>query len=208
MAERLTVETPYPSIDRQRSAGRLGMLVFLANEILLFGGVFAGALMLRLQHPQEYLAASKEMHVWLGGVNTAVLLTSSLLVAVTVQAVRAERARLAAWLLAGAIVLGVCFLGIKFAEYYLEYRDGVVPRLSDANLHGGPHELFMNLYFAATGLHALHMTAGLILLTSLIWPLARARSDPTAGVVHNVALYWHLVDIVWVFLYPTLYLAR
>jgi cytochrome c oxidase subunit 3 len=148
------------------------------------------------------------MHLWLGGINTAVLLTSSALVALMVEAVRAGSARLAKWLLVGAIALGLAFLAIKFTEYGLEYRDGVVPHLSQRNLRGGPDELFMDLYFAATGLHALHVTAGLLLLGSLIWPFGAARRDTSAVFAGNAALYWHLVDVIWVFLYPTLYLAR
>ena len=202
------VHEPFASLDRQRAADKLGMFVFLATEILLFGGIFAASLVLRFEHKAEYIAASREMHYWLGGINTAILLTSSLLVALMVQAVRAGRERLAAWLMLGAVALGLTFLGVKFTEYALEYRDGVIPGLSDRALHGGPHELFMNLYFAGTGLHALHVTIGLLALSALVWPLGKARRDRTAGIAHNVALYWHLVDIVWIFLYPTLYLAR
>jgi cytochrome c oxidase subunit 3 len=208
MAEAAQTREPFPSIEVQRDSARLGMLVFLTTEILLFAGVFAAAALLRIEHSQAYAAASREMHFWLGGINTAVLLTSSALVAGMVEAVRGGRARMAAWMLAAAIVLGVLFLGIKFTEYALEYRDGVVPGLSDARLHGGPHELFMNLYFAGTGLHAIHVTVGLGVLASLIWPFGAARRDRAATLAGNAALYWHLVDIVWVFLYPTLYLAR
>ena len=125
-----------------------------------------------------------------------------------VEAVRAGSARLAKWLLTGAIALGLAFLAIKFTEYGLEYRDGVVPLLSDANLRRGPHRLFMDLYFAATGLHALHVIGGLGLLASLIWPFGTARRDTSAVFAGNAALYWHLVDVIWIFLYPTLYLAR
>jgi cytochrome c oxidase subunit 3 len=199
---------PFPSPARQREAGRLGMLVFLASEVMLFGGIFAGALSLRLAHPGEYAAASREMHLWLGGINTAILLTSSALAALAVEAVRHGLARAAGWLLAGTIALALAFLAIKASEYALEYHDGVVPGLSDANLHGGPHELFMNLYFASTGLHALHVTAGIVLLASMIWPFGAARRDRQAVTIGNAALYWHLVDVVWIFLYPTLYLAR
>jgi cytochrome c oxidase subunit 3 len=199
---------PFPTLERQRQADHLGMLVFLATEVLLFSGLFAAAFVLRFDHSAGYVKASKEMHVWLGAINTAVLLTSSALVALMVEAVRAGSARLAKGLLAGAIALGALFLAVKFTEYGLEYRDGVVPGLSDARLHGGPRELFMNLYFAATGLHALHVTAGLALLGSLIWPFGAARHDRSATFADNAALYWHLVDIVWLFLYPTLYLAR
>lgn len=186
----------------------MAMLIFLATELMLFGGIFAAALALRLHHPADYVHASKEMHLWLGGVNTAVLLTSSLLVAMAVETVRKGRPQGTAWLLGGAIALGLAFLAIKGLEYAKEYRNGVMPHVSDHALHGGPHELFMNLYFVGTGLHALHVTAGLVLLGTMIWPFGGARREREATAIGNVALYWHLVDIVWVFLYPTLYLAR
>ena len=208
MADAITLQDQFPSLERQRDAGRFGMLIFLSTEILLFSGIFAAAFMLRFEHKAQYIAASKEMHYWLGGINTLVLLTSSALVAAMVEAVKIGRARLAAWLTGGAIALGLVFLAIKFTEYAIEYRDGVVPGLSDAKLHGGLHELFMNIYFAGTGLHAVHVTIGLTALTSLIWPFGAARRDTAATIAGNVALYWHLVDIVWIFLYPTLYLAR
>ena len=207
-ADPAPLHEPFASLERQRAADKLGMFVFLTTEILLFGVIFASSLVLRFEHQADYIAASRKMHFWLGGINTAILLTSSLLVAQMVQAVRTGRERLAANLTLGAVALGLTFLGVKFTEYALEYRDGVIPGLSDRALNGGPQELFMNLYFAGTGLHALHVTIGLVALSALVWPMGRARRDPTAGVAHNVALYWHLVDIVWIFLYPTLYLAR
>lgn len=208
MVEVSLLQPQFPTLERQREADHFGMLIFLSTEVLIFGGLFAAAFVLRAEHSAEYPTASKEMHLWLGGLNTAVLLTSSALVALMVEAVRAGSARLAKWLLFGTIALGLAFLAIKFTEYGLEYRDGVVPHLSDANLHGGPHELFMDLYFVATGLHALHVTVGLVLLGSLIWPLGRARRDRSAVFAGNAAVYWHLVDVIWIFLYPTLYLAR
>jgi cytochrome c oxidase subunit 3 len=184
------------------------MLLFLSTEVLIFGGLFAVAFAMRAEHAAEYAKASREMHYWLGGINTAVLLTSSAVVALMVEAVRAGRARLAGWLTGGAIALGLVFIAIKFTEYALEYRDGVVPLLSPAHLHAGPDTLFMDLYFVATGLHALHVFGGLTLLGSLIWPFGRARRDTSAVFAGNAALYWHLVDVIWIFLYPTLYLAR
>jgi cytochrome c oxidase subunit 3 len=208
MAERAAAIAPFPDAARAREAGRFGMLVFLASEIMLFGGLFAGALAMRIEHAADYARASAELHLWLGGINTAVLLTSSLLVALVVAAVRAERSRLAAWFLAGAIVLGLAFLAIKGTEYGLEYKDGLVPGLDGGGLESPFQQLFMNLYFAATGLHAVHVTVGLALLAAMIWPFGAARRDPEALLIGNVALYWHLVDVVWLFLYPTLYLAR
>jgi cytochrome c oxidase subunit III len=208
MAEVRRLQPQFPTLARQREADHLGMLIFLTTEVLIFGGLFAALFALRAEHGAEYVRASNDMHLWLGGLNTAVLLTSSALVALMVEAVRAGSARLAKWLLLGTIALGLMFLAIKFTEYGLEYRDGLVPHLSPANLHGGPDELFMDLYFAATGLHALHVTAGLLLLASLIWPFGAARRDTSAVFAGNAALYWHLVDVIWLFLYPTLYLAR
>jgi cytochrome c oxidase subunit 3 len=184
------------------------MLIFLSTEVLIFGGLFAALFVLRAEHSAEYVETSKAMHLWLGGLNTAVLLTSSAIVALMVEAVKAGSARLAKWLLLGAIALGLAFLAIKVTEYALEYREGVVPLLSGRNLTAGPQRLFMDLYFAATGLHALHVAAGLFLLGSLVWPFGRARRDTSAVFAGNAALYWHLVDVIWVFLYPTLYLAR
>jgi cytochrome c oxidase subunit 3 len=208
MAEVSRLQPQFPTLTRQREADHFGMLIFLSTEVLIFGGLFAALFVLRDQHSAEYVKSSKAMHYWLGGINTAVLLTSSAIVALMVEAVKAGSARLAKWLLMGAIALGLAFLAIKFTEYALEYRDGVVPLLSPAKLKGGPDTLFMDLYFAATGLHALHVLGGLTLLGALIWPFGRARRDTSAVFAGNAALYWHLVDVIWVFLYPTLYLAR
>jgi cytochrome c oxidase subunit 3 len=208
MAEVSRLQPQFPTLERQRDADHFGMLIFLSTEVLIFGGLFAALFVLRAEHSAEYAKSSGEMHLWLGGINTAVLLSSSALVALMVEAVRAGGARLAKWLLVGTIALGFAFLAIKFTEYALEYRDGVVPLLSDRNLHGGPKRLFMDLYFVATGLHALHVTVGLGLLGSLIWPFGAARRETTAVFAGNAALYWHLVDVIWIFLYPTLYLAR
>ena len=104
---------PFPAQARAVSAERLGMLIFLASEIMLFGGLFAGALAMRIDHPAEYASASGELHYWLGGINTAILLTSSLFVAIAVVAVRFGRSRLSAWLLAVAVALGFAFLGVN-----------------------------------------------------------------------------------------------
>jgi len=202
------VQPQFPTLERQNDADHFGMLLFLSTEVLIFGGIFAVAFAMRAEHAAEYAKASKEMHYWLGGINTGVLLTSSALVALMVEAVRAGRAKLAGWLTGGAIALGLVFIAIKFTEYALEYRDGVIPRLAPAHLQSGVQTLFMDLYFVATGLHAIHVTVGLCILASLLWPFGRARRERTAVFAGNAALYWHLVDIVWVFLYPTLYLAR
>ncbi len=194
---------PYAEPEQQREAAFLGMYVFLGSEIMLFGGLFMVALAMRVLHPHEVVEASRQLHVWIGGINTAVLLTSSLAVALAVHAAHAHRRRLTMLLLLAAAALGLLFLGIKAVEYTLEYKDGLLPGLSDPERFSRPIErLFMDLYFIATGLHALHVTVGIVLL------LVVALRPSRPVVVELSGLYWHLVDAIWIFLYPVLYLAR
>ena len=120
MAEVSRLQPQFPTLERQREADHFGMLIFLSTEVLIFGGLFAALFVLRVQHGAAYVGSSKDMHYWLGGLNTAVLLTSSAIVALMVEAVKAGGARLAKWLLFAAIALGLAFLAIKFTEYALE----------------------------------------------------------------------------------------
>jgi cytochrome c oxidase subunit 3 len=187
------------------------MYVFLGTEIMLFGGVFAAIFVARLLHPAEVVEASKRMHLFVGAINTAVLLTSSLAVALAVLSARAAMARRSAAFLVGAALLGLTFLGLKAFEYSEEYREGLLPIFSDTPRFSSPAEqLFMNLYLLATGLHAVHVTIGIALLAGLAVRLARnsLRLPNRTIVVETCGLYWHLVDVIWVFLYPALYLAR
>lgn len=205
MADR-TLHKPFPDRGRQREADRLGMLIFLASEVMLFGGIFAAALALRLEHAGEYTAAAHHLKLWLGTANTAVLLTSSLFAALAVEAAREGVPKWAARALWGAVLLGLVFLAIKGVEYAGEYREGLMPWAANAQFETRTEQIFMNLYFIATGLHAVHVGIGLMLLAIAALNGA-ARRDRHAVLVGNVALYWHLVDIIWVFLFPTLYLA-
>lgn len=196
---------PWPSLARQREADRLGMMVFLASETMLFGALFGAAFVLFLTHRPEIAAASARLNLWLGAANTAILLTSSLLVAVGVEL--GERPRLTALAFAGAILLGLAFLGLKGIEYASDWREGLMPATPQAHFASGPHFLFMSLYFIATGLHALHLVVGLALLGGIAIRL-RWFAAPTLSAIENAGLYWHLVDLIWVFLYPVLYLTR
>ncbi|GLV30254.1 cytochrome oxidase subunit III [Sphingobium sp. TomTYG75] len=205
MPDQRALHEPFHEMARQREADRLGMIIFLASEAMLFGGLFAAAMALRLLHPADYVASSAHLKVWLGTANTGVLLTSSLMVAVAVEAARSGGARLAGLALAVAILLALLFLGIKGYEYFGEYREGLVPGVANAHFESRTQQLFMNFYFVSTGLHALHVIGGITLL-GLAAVRRAARKDRNALLIGNVALYWHLVDIIWVFLYPTLYL--
>lgn len=206
MADVTAFPTPFDNAAQRREADRFGMLIFLASEIMLFGGIFGAALVLRLTHPSDYVAAAGRLDVMLGTINTAILLTSSLGAALAVELARSGKPRGVAVALVVTVLLGVAFLGVKALEYAHEYREGLMPGTAHAHFATRGTELFVNLYFVATGLHAVHVAIGLGLLM-MVAANARARRDRRAVLLGNAALYWHLVDIVWVFLYPTLYLA-
>lgn len=206
MVDARPLHEPFHDRGRQEEADRFGMLVFLASEVMLFGGIFVAAMALRLLYPQDYVVASGHMKLWHGTLNTGLLLTSSLLAAVAVEAARGGKARWAGGALWGAAGIGLLFLVVKADEYRLEAQEGLLPGLAGAHLESRFEALFMNLYLLGTGLHAVHVATGVALLV-VAARKRKAREDRQAVLIGNCALYWHLVDIVWVFLYPTLYLA-
>lgn len=211
MADSSPVEGPYSAPGQQRSAALIGMHIFLATEIMLFGGLFAVSAVIRFLHPEIYTAMSSRMHVLIGTLNTGILLTGSLCAALAVAAARAGKARWTALALTGAAGFGLLFLGLKAYEYWSEFEDGLLPlKGSGAALKAPAEHLFMNLYLVSTGLHAVHLTLGILLLLvfSALLISGRIPVPQRAVRVENVALYWHFVDLVWVFLYPVLYLAR
>ncbi|MDY0884419.1 cytochrome c oxidase subunit 3 [Dongia soli] len=211
MAERVEVHEPFADPAQQHAADMLGMYIFLASEIMLFGGLFAVLFVCRILHPQEIAAASKELHLWIGGINTAILLTSSLAVAIAVQMARQGSRGAVIISIVTAAALGSGFLILKGIEYRLEYSDGLLPGFSTAAKFANPAaHLFMNIYLISTALHALHLSIGILLLAGLVWRLLRGSLPlpKRASVVEVSGLYWHLVDVIWIFLYPALYLVR
>jgi cytochrome c oxidase subunit 3 len=207
MADEGALHEPFFELSRQHEAGRLGMLVFLASEIMLFGGVFTAATVMRLHHPQAYIDAAHHLKLWIGTANTAVLLTSSLFAALAVAAARHGATKWCGRALGAAALLGGAFMVLKGIEYTQEFHEGLMPGTVTADFSSPFERLFMNLYYIGTGLHAVHVFTGICLLIFTAFRRA-ARRDRSATFVGNIALYWHLVDIVWIFLYPTLYLAR
>ncbi|WP_431854925.1 cytochrome c oxidase subunit 3 [Azospirillum sp.] len=200
---------PFTGTDQREEADRLGMWLFLATEAMMFGALFFALTVVRLRVPDGVRLASGHLDKLLGTVNTGVLLTSSLLVALAVAAARQGRQERTAGLLAGAAGLGVVFLAIKATEYAREFREGLMPG-PGFRLHDQPGaELFFNLYYAATGLHAVHLTIGVLLMLGLSARVLGGwvRLPEHATTVELPGLYWHIVDIVWVFLYPALYLV-
>lgn len=199
----------FEDLAKQGHAARLGMWAFLGSETLLFAGLFALYAAYRTQQREAFHAAGQLMDVAIGTTNTFVLLTSSLTVALAVWAARAARPRLCAALLGATLALGLAFLALKGLEYGHHVRDGIVP--GDGWHHAGlppGARLFFTLYYCMTGLHALHVLAG---MGVLCWCLAHARRGRFTPERHTGlelgAMYWHLVDLIWIFLWPLLYLV-
>jgi cytochrome c oxidase subunit III len=201
--------------EQQRDSALLGMWAFLATEVMFFGGVLTAYTVYRVVYPAEFAAASHfGLDLWIGGFNTLVLLGSSLAVALAVHASQSRRGRATVGFLLLTIVLGASFLGIKAYEWSVEIHEGLFPGPRFHFEHGDgldvrKVELFFFLYFFMTGLHALHMIIGLVIL-GIIAAAIRLGRLPASGErqVEITGLYWHFVDIVWVFLYPLLYLIH
>jgi cytochrome c oxidase subunit III len=199
----------FDSLEQQRDVATLGMWVFLVTEVLFFGGLFLTYLVYRAWYPEAFAAASREMLIWAGTLNTVVLITSSLTMALAVHAAQTgERRTLVAFLVL-TMVLGMAFLGVKAFEYYTEFAEQHVPGAGFQ--FEGPQaqhaQIFFSLYFIMTALHAVHMIIGLGIMTVMVW--MSWRGTITAAYYNPIeitGLYWHFVDIVWIFLFPLLYL--
>ncbi|MCO6187778.1 cytochrome c oxidase subunit 3 [Rhizobium sp. L1K21] len=211
MRELPKVQTPYVDRAQQHEAGIMGMHIFLASEIMLFGGIFMAIAVIRQAHSQEVVEYSKELHYYLGAINTMLLLTSSFLVAAAVHMSRHARRKAVLALLVSAAFLGLLFLGLKGFEYWSEFQEGRLPVAGGMEkINSAPGRLFLNLYLVSTSLHAVHLTIGVIALLVVAGRIYTRRSalPQRSVVVETTAAYWHLVDIIWIFLYPLLYLAR
>jgi cytochrome c oxidase subunit 3 len=199
----------FEDLGQQADASTLGMWVFLITEILFFGALFLVYLVYRTWYPEAFAAASHEMVVWAGTLNTVVLITSSLTMALAVRAAQLGDRRSLIWLLIATMALGAVFLGVKAFEYRTEFLEHHVPGAGFE--FEGPYfrqaQIFFSLYFVMTGLHALHMIIGLGLMAFMLWWSVRGTITPEyATPIEISGLYWHFVDIVWIFLFPLLYL--
>ena len=188
----------FDSALERREAGMLGMWAFLVTEVMFFGPLFFGYVHSRLADHDAFVSGSHHMHIVLGTLNTAILLTSSLTMALAVHASRKGAGSVRLWLGLTAL-LGLAFLGIKGGEYWMESSE--VAKASGAELE------FYFLYFAMTGLHALHLTIG-VGAVAWLWRHARRFGRDYHAPVEVSGVYWHFVDAVWVFLYPMFYLLE
>jgi cytochrome c oxidase subunit III len=187
---------------------KLGMWLFLFTEILLFGGLFILYSAYRERYPLEFHSSGQHLNVVIGVVNTIILLTSSLTVALSISAIQKGDRKISIISLSATIVLGVVFLIDKYIEWSAEIHHGLYP--NSPLLVQRPHgdQIFFGLYYSMTGLHGLHVLAGIVLLSIMLVLMIREKiSGEDCNKLENAGLYWHLVDVIWIFLLPLFYLA-
>ena len=216
----------FVSMAQQREVAQLGMWVFLITEIMFFGGMFAAYMIYRMWYYPGFAAGSEELDITLGATNTGVLIASSLTVALAVHSAQLGRQKSTVTFLVLTGLLGLVFLGIKFVEYKVKILghhlpDGTTitlfPAVGFFDVSQSEHlapiatevRIFMVLYFALTGMHALHMIIGVGILSVILWMAIRGQfTQEWHAPVEIFGLYWHFVDIVWIFLFPLLYLVH
>lgn len=192
---------------RDDLASKTGMWLFLFTEMLLFGGLFIVYTVYRYINPVAFHLAAKELSVFIGTVNTIILLISSATIAMSITAIQKQNKKLALSLLGITIILGLCFLVNKYFEWGEHIREHIYPGSATLALRGHGDVLFYGLYFFMTGLHALHIIVGLAFITVIAVAINKnSINSENYVLLENSGLYWHLVDLIWIFLFPLFYL--
>jgi cytochrome c oxidase subunit III len=202
-------ETTAFALEGQRDAtgARLGMWLFILSELLLFGGMFILYSAYRYKNPVDFHHASRELEVILGTFNTIILLTSSLSMAASVSAIQRGQRKLSMVLLMATMALGLLFLVNKGFEWGTKIEHGIYPNAPTLLARAKGEILFFGLYYVMTGLHGLHVLVGVCVLCGMLMLIAKDKINQMRFVpLENAGLYWHLVDIIWIFLYPLFYL--
>jgi len=194
-------------VHKDYTGAKLGMWFFLFTEVLLFGGLFILYGVYLQRYPKEFVAAGSLLDVRFGGGNTLVLLTSSLFVAVSITALRRGRKGLCQGLLAGTIVSAAIFMINKYFEWSAKIHHGIYPGSSHMHEMAPGESVFFSIYYITTGLHGIHVVVGALVLA---WTMLKIRSGAVNAedwvVLENAGLYWHLVDLIWIFIFPLYYL--
>lgn len=198
-------------MEQQRETSTFGMWIFLITELMFFGGMFCAYLVYRVSYFSAFVAGSHSMSIKLGAINTAVLICSSLTMVLAVHASKTNQHKATVLFLILTIVLGCTFLGIKAIEYHEHITAGEFP---GPGFHFDEHpelarqaQIFFSLYFAMTGIHALHMIIGIGVVAFIAFKAWKGSySAEYHAPVEMTGLYWHFVDVVWIFLFPLLYL--
>ncbi len=197
--------------EQQFDTAKIGMWLFLTTEILLFGGLFVGFALMQQKYPDAFLAAHHHLDRSLGALNTVVLLISSFTMVMAVWAAQTDRKKLLIWLLVATMACAFIFLGVKYFEYSHKFHEGLLP--GKFYSHEGdtvPNQfVFFSFYFMMTGLHGFHILGG---IAAISWLLVRAIKGHFGSGYYTpvdlVGLYWHLVDMIWIYLFPLLYLIQ
>jgi cytochrome c oxidase subunit III len=196
-----------PEIHRDDLASKTGMWLFLFTEMLLFGGLFIVYSVYRFRNAQAFHLAAHELNVAIGTINTIILLISSTTIAMSITAIQKKNKKFALLLLGITILLGLAFLVNKYFEWGEHLKEHIYPGSAVLALRGQGDVLFYGLYFFMTGLHALHIIIGLIFIGIITSMIYRDKITYNNFVLHeNSGLYWHLVDLIWIFLFPLFYL--
>lgn len=199
----------FDNLHQQKTSVTLGMWLFLATEILFFGTLFTVYVFYRNAYPEAFAAASHHLDVTWGTINTAVLIGSSLTMALAVHAGQRGNQKAIKWFVIATMVLGSIFLAVKAQEYHHKWQDHLVPGANFAfdAAHERPAHIFFLLYFVMTGLHATHMVIGMVIMMFLLhWNRQGRFTKAYSAPVEVAGLYWHFVDIAWIFIFPLLYL--
>lgn len=198
-----------PHQHRDAIAAKMGMWLFLFTELLLFGGLFVLYMSYRLQYTKDFVVAGQELNLVLGCFNTIVLLTSSLTMALSIAAIQRGKKALSVTMLLYTLSLAFTFLVVKYFEWTAKFHHGIIPGSTELTSRPNGEIIFYGMYFSMTGLHALHVIIGVIILSFMLFFLVRGKTNQNNYIkLENAGLYWHLVDLIWIFLFPLFYLIH
>jgi cytochrome c oxidase subunit 3 len=204
-----TFVLPNSGHNRDDASSKMGMWLFLFTELLLFGGLFLVYMIYRFIYHEDFLLASYNLNVLMGTVNTVVLLTSSMTVAMSISALQKGNSRLALNLIWLTIIAAGIFLVIKYFEWSAKFEHGLFPGMEHYSTLPNGERLFFFLYFFMTGLHGLHVIVGGIFLAIVMRKIQKQRVNQDRYILlENAGLYWHLVDLIWIYLFPLFYLIH
>ena len=190
-------------------ASKLGMWLFLYTELLLFGGLFIVYMVYRAMNPDQFLIASLNLNVWMGTINTVVLLTSSMTVAMSITAIQLGNYKLSLRLLLFTIIAAIVFLVIKYFEWGAKIEHGLWPGMEYFTSLSHGEQLYFYLYFFMTGLHGVHVIVGMIFIIVVMNKIKKGSINKDKNqLLENSGLYWHLVDLIWIYLFPLFYLIH
>lgn len=203
----LTISQEHSHVDKV--GAKMGMWLFLFTEVLLFGGMFLAYAFYRYQYSKDFHIAGMELNTFIGTLNTIILLTSSLTMALSIAFIQKANKYLSVFFLISTIVLALIFLINKYFEWSAKFEHGIFPDSNELLNRPNGQILFFGLYYVMTGLHALHVIIGIVILTFMLFFLLRDRINNDNYIkLENSGLYWHLVDLIWIFLFPLFYLIQ